>query len=102
MNLFLFVILDKVLCFFSQRMAAPPPGTSPAVLPPPMSVASTIPTAGPGVMPPGIDVSGPPIGGLSAPPLAPAPPQLRGPPPSVAMPPPPGMEVGILLLMSVV
>lgn len=79
-----------------QRMAAPPPGTSPAVLPPPMSVAPTIPTAGPGVMPPGIDVSGPPIGGLSAPPLAPAPPQLRGPPPSVAMPPPPGMEpVGV-------
>lgn len=75
-----------------QRMAAPPPGTSPTVLPPPMSVPPTIPTTGPGIMPPGIDVSGSPVGGLSAPSLAPPPPQLRGPPPSVAMPPPPGME----------
>jgi hypothetical protein len=74
-------------------MAAPPPGTAATVLPPPIAVPSTIPTTGPGVMPPGIDVSGSPIGGLSAPALAPPPPQLRGPPPSVAMPPPPGMEV---------
>jgi hypothetical protein len=49
---------------------------------------------------PGIDVSGPPVGGLSAPTLVPPPPQLRGPAPSVAMPPPPGMEVCSSLLLS--
>lgn len=75
-----------------QRMGAPPPGTAPTVLPTPISAPSTVSATGPVVMPPGIDVSGPPIGGLSAPTLAPPPPQLRGPPPSVAMPPPPGME----------
>ncbi|XP_069672498.1 splicing factor 3B subunit 2 [Periplaneta americana] len=75
-----------------QRMSAPPPGTAPTVLPPPISVPSTMPASGPGVLPPGIDVSGPPMSGLSGPNMAPPPPQLRGPPPSVAMPPPPGME----------
>lgn len=75
-----------------QRMGAPPPGTAPTVLPTPISAPSTVSATGPVVMPPGIDVSGAPIGGLSAPTLAPPPPQLRGPPPSVAMPPPPGME----------
>jgi hypothetical protein len=78
-------------------MAAPPPGTAPTVLPTSISVPSTVSTTGQVVMPPGIDVSGPPAGGLSAPTLAPPPPQLRGPPPSVAMPPPPGMEVCFLL-----
>ncbi|PSN40597.1 hypothetical protein C0J52_10357 [Blattella germanica] len=76
-----------------QRMSAPPPGTAPTVLPPPISVPSAMATGGPGVMPPGIDVvTGPPMGGLGGPNMAPPPPQLRGPPPSVAMPPPPGME----------
>jgi hypothetical protein len=84
--------------FLFQRMAAPPPGTSPTVLPP-QTIPSTIPTTGQGVMPPGIDVSGSPIGGLSAQTLAPPPPQLRGPPPSVAMPPPPGMEVCIFVTL---
>lgn len=80
-------------------MAAPPPGTAPTVLPTPISAPSTVSTTGPVVMPPGIDVSGPPVGGLNAPTLASTPPQIRGPPPSVAMPPPPGMEVCILFLI---
>lgn len=75
-----------------QRMSAPPPGTAPTVLPPPLSVPSTMPTAAPGVMPPGIDISGPPVNGMTSPNMAPPPPQLRGPPPAIAMPPPPGME----------
>ncbi|KAJ4435216.1 hypothetical protein ANN_23794 [Periplaneta americana] len=79
-----------------KRMSAPPPGTAPTVLPPPISVPSTMPASGPGVLPPGIDVSGPPMSGLSGPNMAPPPPQLRGPPPSVAMPPPPGMEMFIM------
>ncbi|KAJ9589903.1 hypothetical protein L9F63_016964 [Diploptera punctata] len=69
-----------------QRMTAPPPGTAPTVLPP-ISVPSAMPTGAPGVMPPGMDVSG-----MNGPNMAPPPSQLRGPPPTVAMPPPPGME----------